>query len=407
VIVLFWLGLLTLLVVVLALDLGVFHRAARAQTVSEALLWSLAWIGTALAFNVVVYFAYQDHWLGIGLEVGHQLDGRPAALQFLSAYLVEKSLSLDNIFVIAMIFTYFAIPLASQHRVLFWGVLGALVMRALFIVSGLALVERFAWVTYVFGLLLLATAVKMLVERHDNLQPERNALVRLLAKRLAVTEELHGEAFFTRRRDGWAATPLLLALLVIETSDLLFAVDSIPAVIAVTRDPFLAFSSNAFAILGMRSLYFVIAPILGRFRFLKLSLIFLLAFIGVKMLLVHHHQIPTGVSLTFIFGILGVGIAASLVAYRRDTVVVPSPVEDDLDRLVRVSLQTARRLSIAVIGTSVLAVGIAMIVLPGPALVVIPLGLVILSTEFIWARRWLKRLSGIAPRYGSSKALRR
>ena len=323
----FWVGLFALLVAALALDLGVFHREARAQSVREALAWSGVWIGSALVFCAFVYVAYDHHWLGIGVVLGPDLDGRQAALQFLTAFLVEKSLSLDNIFVIATVFTYFAIPLASQYRVLFWGVLGALVMRVVFIVSGLALVERFAWTTYVFGAFLLFTAAKMLVDRHDNLEPGKNPMVRLASRWLPVTAELHGDSFFVERGGRRAATPLFMALLVVETSDLLFAVDSIPAVIAVTRDPFLAFSSNAFAILGLRSLYFVIAPLIGRFRYLKLSLIFLLAFVGVKMILAHHFEIPTLVSLAFLLGILAVGVLASLVGAGRDTSVVPSPMD--------------------------------------------------------------------------------
>jgi tellurite resistance protein TerC len=310
--------LAVLLVGMLALDLGVFHRRAHAQTTGEALAWSLFWIATSLCFNALIYFAYENHWMGAGLVVGHELDGRQAAIEFFTAYVLEKSLSLDNIFVIAMIFTYFEIPLENQHRVLFWGVTGALVMRAIFIVSGLALVERFVWTTYVFGGVLLATAVKMLVERDDNLRPEKNALVCLVEKRFSVTSDFHGPAFFARCEGRRVATPLFLALIVVETSDLLFAIDSIPAVIAVTRDTFLAFSSNAFAILGLRSLYFAIAPLIGRFRLLKLSLIFILAVVGIKMLLAHHYPIPTTVSLAVILGILGVGISASVLGAKRE-----------------------------------------------------------------------------------------
>jgi len=398
-----WIGLFALLLAALALDLGVFHREPRAQTTGEALLWSLVWIGSGLLFNVFVYLAYENHWLGIGLAVGHELDGRDAATQFLTAFLVEKSLSLDNIFVIATLFTYFAIPLESQYRVLFWGVLGALVMRMVFIVSGLALVERFAWTTYVFGAVLIATAVKMLVDRHDNLEAQENGLVRLLERWLPVSSRLHGTAFFVRGGDGRrAATPLFLALLTVEASDLLFAVDSIPAVIAVTRDPFLAFSSNAFAILGLRSLYFVIAPMIARFRYLKLSLVFLLAFVGVKMLLTHHYEIPASVSLAFLVGILAVGVLASIAGGHRDEAVIPSPMEDDLARLVKTSLRTARRVVVGVVGATVLLVGVAMLVLPGPGLVAIPFGLVILSAEFAWARRWLRRVRSILPTTGSN-----
>jgi tellurite resistance protein TerC len=388
----FWIGLLVMLVCMLALDLGVFHKQARAQTTGEALVWSAVWIATALCFNAFIYFAYENHWMGIGLVVGHELDGRQAAIEFFTAYVVEKSLSLDNIFVIAMIFTYFKIPLENQHRVLFWGVAGALIMRALFIVSGLALVERFAWTTYVFGAVLLATAVKMLVERHDNLGPEKNALIRVVERHFAVTPDFHGPAFFARCNGRRMATPLFLALIMVETSDLLFAVDSIPAVIAVTRDPFLAFSSNAFAILGLRSLYFAIAPLISRFRLLKLSLIFILAFIGIKMLVAHHYPIPTGVSLAFIVGILGVGITASVLGARREDVYRPSPGEDEFDRLVAVNLRGARRIAIALIGSTILLLGVAMLILPGPGLLVIPIGLALLSTEFVWARRWLARI---------------
>jgi tellurite resistance protein TerC len=392
----FWIGLFVLLLAALALDLGVFHRDARSQTTGEALLWSLVWIGSGLLFNVFVYFAYSRHWLGIGLEMGHELDGREAAIQFLTAFLVEKSLSLDNIFVIATVFTYFAIPLESQYRVLFWGVLGALVMRMLFIVSGLALVERFAWTTYIFGGILLVTAVKMLVARDEVLAPEKNAFVRLLQRWLPVTADLQESRFFTRCEGRIVATPLFLVLLVVETSDLLFAVDSIPAVIAVTRDPFLAFSSNAFAILGLRSLYFVIAPWIARFRFLKMSLIFVLAFVGVKMLLTHHFEIPAAISLAFLMGILAVGVLASVVGGDRGSESDPTPDSDELDHLVQTSLRTARRVVVSIVGATVLAAGVAMLVLPGPGFIVIPFGLAILATEFVWARRWLRRIRELA-----------
>jgi tellurite resistance protein TerC len=388
----FWIGLLVLLVSMLVLDLGVFHKKARAQSTGEALAWSLLWISTALCFNAFIYFAYENHWMDIGLAVGHELDGREAAIEFFTAYVVEKSLSLDNIFVIAMIFTYFAIPLENQHRILFWGVAGALVMRAFFIVSGLALVEHFAWTTYVFGAVLLATAIKMLVERDDNFQPEKNALVCLIERHFAVTSDFHGPAFFARCNGRRVATPLLLALIVVEASDLVFAIDSIPAVIAVTREPFLAFSSNAFAILGLRSLYFAIAPLIDRFRLLKLSLIFVLGFVGIKMLLAHHYPIPIVLSLFLILGILTVGIGASVLGARRKLVYVAPPGEGEIDRLVRVSLRGARRIAIALIGSTVLLLGVAMLILPGPGLLVIPIGFALLSTEFVWARHWLARI---------------
>ncbi len=328
----FWLGLVVALVAMLALDLGVFHRRPHAQTTGEALAWSIVWIATSLCFNGFIYFAYEHHWMEIGLQVGHELDGREAAIEFLTAYVVEKSLSLDNIFVIAMIFAYFEVPLENQHRVLFWGVVGALVMRAFFIVSGLALVERFAWTTYVFGAVLLATAVKMLFDRQDDLRPEKSTLIRFVEKHFAVTSDFHGAAFFGRCNGRRVATPLFLALIVVEASDLLFAIDSIPAVIAVTRDPFIAFSSNAFAILGLRSLYFAIAPLIGRFRLLKLSLIFILAFVGAKMLLAHHYPIPILVSLGVILGILALGIGGSVLGAGRRPDASLSPAEAERER---------------------------------------------------------------------------
>ena len=388
----FWIGLLIVLVCMLVLDLGVFHRHARAQTTGEALAWSILWIATALCFNAFIYFAYKNHWMDIGLAVGHELDGHQAAIEFFTAYVIEKSLSLDNIFVIAMLFTYFKIPLENQHRVLFWGVTGALVMRALFIVSGVALVERFAWTTYIFGAVLLATAVKMLSDRDDNLRPEKSTLICMVERHFSVTSDFHGPAFFARCEGRRVATPLFLALIVVEASDLLFAIDSIPAVIAVTRDPFIAFSSNAFAILGLRSLYFAIAPLIGRFRLLRLSLIFVLGFVGIKMLLTHHYPIPIVLSLCFILVILAVGITASVLGARRELIYAVSPRAGELDSLVRISLRGARRIAIALIGSTTLLLGVAMLIMPGLGLPVIPIGLALLSIEFVWARRWLAQI---------------
>ena len=386
---LFWIGLVAFLILALALDLGVFHREPRAQTAGEAARWSLVWVSTALLFNLFVYLAYQHHWLGIGYVNGVAMDGGQAAAEFFTAWLVEESLSLDNIFVIATVLAYFRIPPESQHRLLYWGVLGALVMRCVFIVSGLALVQRFSWTTYVFGGLLIVTAAKMLVQKEGDLNPERNGLVRLFQRFMPLRSRLHGTAFFVRSANGWYATPMFVALLVVESSDLLFAIDSLPAVIAVTADPFIAFSSNAFAILGLRSLYFVIAPMIAQFHYMKQSLIFLLGFIGVKMLLTHHVEIPISISLAFIAGILAVGVLASVLGSKK--------TEESEERhfdLVNQGLRAAWRVVVGIVGATVLALGLAMLVLPGPGLLVIPVGLMILATEFVWARRWLQRIRG-------------
>jgi len=321
-----WGGFLLLIVAFLAFDLGVFHRTPHAITVRDALGWTAVWIALALAFNVVVYFMYEHHWMGIGSTIGHELSGRQAALQFLTGYVVEKSLSLDNIFVIALIFGYFHVPLPFQHRVLFWGILGALVLRGAMILAGAALLDRFDWMVYVFGGFLIVTAVKLLVSRHENLEPERNPLIRLARRVFPVTDRIEGPGFFVHQGGRRAATPLFLVLLLVESTDVVFAVDSIPAIFAITRDPFLVFTSNVFAILGLRSLYFALAGLLHRFRYLKSGLVFVLAFVGVKMLLSHHHPIPTPVSLAVIGGILGVGLIASLVASHRDPVPLRSPI---------------------------------------------------------------------------------
>jgi tellurite resistance protein TerC len=388
---LFWIGLIALLLLALALDLGVFHREARAQTTGEAALWSLMWISTALAFNLFVYFAYQNHWLGIGYVGGVAIGGGQAALEFFTAWVVEESLSLDNIFVIATVMAYFRIPAESQHRLLYWGVLGALVMRFVFIISGLALVQRFTWATYVFGAILIVTAIKMMAHGDEELRPERNGLVRLLQRFIPLTSKHQGSAFFIKNGNGWHATPMFIALVVVESSDLLFAIDSLPAVIAVTADPFIAFSSNAFAILGLRSLYFVIAPMLARFHYMKQSLVFLLGFIGVKMLLTHHVQIPITISLACIAGILGIGVLASILSRSQSDAATDAAW---MDSIVHSGLRTARRIVVGVVGSTVLTIGIAMVVLPGPAVAVIPIGLAILATEFVWARRWLTKIRG-------------
>lgn len=327
-----WAGFVAMIVSFLALDLGVFHRRAHVVGVREAFAWTTVWVVMAMGFTIAIYYMYGHHWLGVGLEIGHELSGRQAAEQFLTGYIIEKSLSLDNVFVIALIFSYFGVPAAYQHRVLFLGIIGALVMRGAMIAAGAALLQRFDWVAYVFGLFLLATAVKMLIVRHDNLEPERNVLVRLARRLLAVSDRLEGDRFFARVNGRWVATPLFLVLLLVESTDVLFAVDSVPAIFAVTRDPFLVFTSNVFAILGLRSLYFALAGAMSRFRYLKMSLVFVLAFVGVKMLLSHHHVIPTIVSLAFILGILAVGIVASLVGAHRDTAKLVSPLETKEDK---------------------------------------------------------------------------
>jgi tellurite resistance protein TerC len=319
-----WIAFLVFIVTMVALDLGVFHRKDKVITIRSALTWSAFWIGLALIFNLLVYLLYENNYSWASLATEH-LTGRQAAAQFLMGYVLEKSLSLDNIFVIAMVFSYFRVPLAMQHRVLFWGILGAVVLRGVMIGLGVALINRFDWVTYLFGAFLLYSAVRMLLLRHENVEPGDNPLVRLARRWLPVTNEYHGHHFIVKVDGKMMATPLLLALLLVESSDVMFAVDSIPAVFAVTRDPFIIFTSNIFAILGLRSLYFVLATYMEKFRYLKHSLVFVLAYVGVKMIISNHYHIPDAASMAIIIGILLVGIAASIRGADKDPVPLRSP----------------------------------------------------------------------------------
>ena len=327
-VILIWLAFLILILSLLAMDLGVLNRKAHVIHAKEALLWTLFWVGLSLIFNVIVYFMYQHHWLGIGEHIGHPVSGGEAALNFFTGYLIEKSLSLDNIFVIALIFSYFKVPAMYQHRVLFWGILGALIMRGIMILAGVALIQKFAWVIYVFGGLLIFTSFRMLYFKHDKMEPEKNPLVKFARRIYPVSQTYEGKSFFTRIKGKRAITPLFLVLLVIESTDVIFAVDSIPAIFAITYDPFIVFTSNVFAILGLRSLYFALAAVLEKFQYVKFSLMVILAYVGVKMILTHYYKIPTYISLIIICVLLLVGILASILVSRgRGTAVNASLVD--------------------------------------------------------------------------------
>lgn len=321
-----WILFLLLIGGLVALDLGVFHRKDRVVTLRSALGWSSLWISMAMVFLVFVYHLYENNYPWASMPTEH-MDGRAAAMQFLMGYLLEYSLSLDNVFVIAMILSYFRVPLAMQHRVLFWGILGAVVLRGIMIALGVALIHRFEWVTYVFGAFLLYSAARMLMIRHETVEPGENPLVRLAQRLIPVTDKFHGHHFVVRVDGKLMATPLLLALLLVESSDVMFAVDSIPAIFAVTRDPFIIFTSNIFAILGLRSLYFILAAYMVKFRYLTHSLVFVLAYVGVKMIISNHFDIPDLASLCVIFGILLVGVLASVWGAAKDPVPLRSPFD--------------------------------------------------------------------------------
>lgn len=304
-----WGGFLVFVFIMLALDLGVFNKKDHVVSTKEALAWTGVWIAISLCFNVLLYFMYENHWFGIGVG----LDGKDAAVEFFTGYLIEKSLSLDNIFVIALIFGYFKVPAQYQHRVLFWGILGALIMRGVMIAAGAAMIKNFTWTVYVFGAFLIITAIRMLRSSHDEVNPDNNWLVKLAKRVYRVSSGYVGHDFFTKIDGKRAMTPLFLVLLVVESSDVLFAVDSIPAIFAVTHDPYIVFTSNIFAILGLRSLYFALASLLDKFRYLKESLVVVLAYVGAKMIASHHIPIPPWVSLLVIVGVLTIGVVASIV----------------------------------------------------------------------------------------------
>ena len=291
-----WIGFFAFIIAMLALDLGVLHRRSHVIKTKEAVLMSLFWIGLALVFNLGV-------WLFMGSE---------KALEFTAAYTMEKALSVDNLFVFILVFSYFCVPDKWQYKVLFWGVIGALVFRGLFIAAGIALVEQFSWMVYIFGAFLIFTGVKMLLQREKEICPDKNPVIRLFRRFMPVTEEFHEDKFFVRHKGVLMATPLFLAMLFVELTDVVFAVDSIPAVLAISTDPFIVYTSNAFAILGLRSLYFALASTLHAFHYLKYGLAAILAFVGVKMLISDIYHMPVAVSLMAILGILAISILASV-----------------------------------------------------------------------------------------------
>lgn len=301
-----WVGFNLFVLAMLALDLGVFHRKSHAVSGKEALSWSLVWISLSLVFNAVIYF-YWDRMMP-----GSTYTNRDAALAFLTGYLIEKSLSVDNIFVFILIFSFFGVPAAYQHRVLFWGILGALIMRGALIAVGAALLEEFHWIIYVFGAFLIFTGIRMAWNHDENVEPDKNPVVKFFRKFMPVTESFEKDKFFIRRAGKLMATPLFLILLVVESTDLVFAVDSIPAIFAVTQDPFIVYTSNVFAILGLRALYFLLANVMDKFQYLKFGLSAVLVFIGVKMVIVDFYKIPVGVSLGVVASILTISVLASL-----------------------------------------------------------------------------------------------
>jgi tellurite resistance protein TerC len=291
-----WIGFTVFILAMLAIDLGVFHREAREVSLREAATWSTVWLTLALSF---------------GAGVWHQF-GSERALEFLTGYLIEATLAVDNILVFYAVFAYFSVPAAYQHRVLFWGVLGALVMRAIFIFLGAVLIQKFHWVMYVFGAILVATAVKLAWMGDDGIHPDRNPLYRLMRRFVPLVTSYRGSAFTVVENGRRYATPLLVALILIEGADLVFAVDSVPAIFAVTTDPFIVYTSNVFAILGLRSMFFLLSGVIGKFWLLKPALALVLAFVGMKMILIDVVKVPIALSLAIVAGVIASGVIGSL-----------------------------------------------------------------------------------------------
>ena len=291
-----WLGFSVFVVIMLVLDLFVFHKKSHEVKIKEAIIWSFVWISLALIFNYGVYL-----WFGT-----------EKAMEFLTAYVIEKSLSVDNLFVFIMVFSYFKIEPKYQHKILFWGILGALVMRIIFIFAGIQLIKNFHWIIYIFGAFLIYTGIKIPFEKDKEIEPDKNPLVRLFKKFIPVTNELHGDKFFVKINAKTFATPLFITLIIIEFTDLIFAVDSIPAVLAISSDTFIVYTSNVFAILGLRALYFALAGIVQYFRFLKYGLAAILIFVGVKMIISGFYKFPVSWSLIIIVGILAISVIGSI-----------------------------------------------------------------------------------------------
>jgi tellurite resistance protein TerC len=300
----FWIGFNIFILTMLAIDLGVFHKSTHKVPVREAVIWTIVWISLAMIFDLFILFEL----------------GKIKFLEFLTGYVIEYSLSVDNIFVFILIFSYFAVKPQYQHKILFWGIIGALIMRGIFIFTGVALIGRFHWIVIIFGGFLVFTGVRMLFQKNSEVDPEKNPVVRFFKRFLPISQNSHGDKLFVRQNRRIYATNLFLVLLIIESSDLIFAVDSIPAVLAISHDRFIVYTSNIFAIMGLRSLYFAIAGIMGFFRYLKVGLAFVLTFVGLKMLAAYFDfEIPIVLSLSIIIAILGISILVSLVVKKDNT----------------------------------------------------------------------------------------
>lgn len=406
-----WLGFVGIVAALIALDIGVARRRARDSSPGAAIGWTAAWITISLIFGGVIFGLYGTHWGGLGIGsrlfagTPETITGPHAFLRFINGYVLEAALSLDNLFVISLIFAHFRLPRAAQHAALFWGTYAAIVIRTLWVLGGAALLALAPWVTYIFGAVLLLSAVRMLTLRTDDPHPESNPAIRLVRRFSHVSTAPSGRRFFTRlpatdaaspgggrgSRGRLAMTPLFIALLMVEFADGVYALGSVPAGFAVAEAPLLVLTSNILAIITVRSMYPALAPVLHRFTYVKASLVFILLFVAVKMFLAQHFVIAPEISLSVIVGILCVGAGASLASPRGQRVMEP-PLGHEVAYFAELTVTQARRLIILVVGLTILALSVPIgILLPGPGGIPLAIaGLMILATEFVWARRLLK-----------------
>ncbi len=398
-----WITLVSLVAALIALDLGLLRRTPRVVTRGAAMGWTVFWFGVALAFNAGVYWAYTHHWQGLGsatTPTGTPLSGEEASLQFLTAFLIEACLSLDNVFIMGAIFTHFRIPRELRQRVLTVGILVALIVRGVIASLLVLFTGVFSWSIYVLGVLLLLAALRMVVIREQGLDPQKNLIARITRFFFPMTESLDGANLVTRVNGRLALTSLMTALLFIETADLVFAAETIPAALAVSKDPFIIVTSNIFAVFVTRSMYFVIADLTSWIRYVKIGLSLVLAYVAVLMINAHRFTVPAEVSLIVLIALVGAGVVAGLFFAKPGPVPTISPLGEDADRVAKIALKQAAKVISLVVGSTVTIIGILMVPGPGPGLVVIPIGLAILAAEFVWARRLLAKYTETAQKLG-------
>lgn len=380
-----WTGFLAVIVVLLLLDAGVLGRKQTHTSRAEASAFTAFWITLSLTFSVGVYYLYENGWGIIDLP---DTRGKIATPAFLAGYLLEKSLAVGNVLVIALVFQIMKIPREFGRRLLFWGIFGIVLFRIIALLSGWVILQNFPWTAYLFGLIAIFTAIKVLITSSKSYVPSDNLFIAAAESNFKVSPVIDGDKFFTSLNGKKALTPLMLALILIVCADIVFALNSVPAIYSITTDPFLVWTANCFALLGLRSLFITLEGAIYSLKYLKGSLVFLLTIMGVKMMLVQEYSMPPLLSLGLIAGVLSVGIISSLLIAIREI----DEASGGMGRAISLTYREGRRILTIVLGSTVLLAGIAMVVLPGPAIIVIPAGLAILGTEFVWARKLMKRL---------------